>query len=324
MSIRKLLGIQLISVVTAAAPLISTVAHAKVVSTSTAGSSPSHPKVVSTSTAGSPTSHAKELSQKPSGSAVAATARAADGASGYNVPPKNILDVMLAPAPPMPKVSPTYDSVLLVSWQDYPSIARVATPFLKLAGVRVEPKNHSKHDSPGGYGITPCASNFDVVRTADGAMVHVTLPKAGCPGNPFWAADGKQFAFVNAAADSVELWVADAKTGAAHQIPGAKMNPMLDNELQWMPDQKTLLVKLVPDELGAPPPQPVTPIGPSIQESKGEKGQSSTYETRDTLRNKHDEDLFDYYSATQLALVDTATGKITKIGKPGSYETVDA
>lgn len=324
MSIRKLLGIQLISVVTAAAPLISTVAHAKVVSTRTAGSSPSHPKVVSTSTAGSPTSHAKELSQKPSGSAVAATARAADGASGYNVPPKNILDVMLAPAPPMPKVSPTYDSVLLVSWQDYPSIARVATPFLKLAGVRVEPKNHSKHDSPGGYGITPCASNFDVVRTADGAMVHVTLPKAGCPGNPFWAADGKQFAFVNAAADSVELWVADAKTGAARQIPGAKMNPMLDNELQWMPDQKTLLVKLVPDELGAPPPQPVTPIGPSIQESKGEKGQSSTYETRDTLRNKHDEDLFDYYSATQLALVDTATGKITKIGKPGSYETVDA
>jgi hypothetical protein len=36
----------------------------------------------------------------------------------------------------------------------------VATPFLRLAGARVEPKNHSKHDTPGGYGITPCARGF--------------------------------------------------------------------------------------------------------------------------------------------------------------------
>ena len=77
------------------------------------------------------------------------------GPSGYNQPPKNILDVMHAPAPPQPIVSPTMDAILLVSWQINPSIARVATPFLRLAGVRVEPKNHSKHDTPGGYGVTP-------------------------------------------------------------------------------------------------------------------------------------------------------------------------
>lgn len=293
MSIRKLLGIHFVGAMVVAAPCIASAAESKVLT-----------------------------EVKPA--AVTLSPKPADADSTYNVPPKSILDVMLAPAPPQPKVSPTNDSVLLVSWQDYPSIKRVATPFLRLAGVRVEPRNHSKHDSPGGYGITPCASNYDVVRTADGATVHVAMPKGGCPGNPVWAADGKQFAFVNAATDSVELWVADAKSGATHQIPGAKVNPMLDNELQWMPDQKTLLVKLVPDGLGAPPPESEAPVGPSIQESKGEKGQSSTYETRDTLRNRHDEDLFDYYSASQLALVDTATGKITKIGKPGCYETLDA
>lgn len=260
----------------------------------------------------------------PGAKSAQATAKAAEVTSGYNLPPKNILDVMLAPTPPVPKASPTNDAVLLVSWQDYPSMARVATPFLRLAGVRVEPRNHSKHDSPGGYGITPCASNYDIVRTADGAMVHVALPKGGCPGNPIWASDGKQFAFTNTTVDSVELWVADAKTGVARQIPGVRVNPMLENELQWMPDQKTLLVKLVPQGLGAPPPESGSLISPSIQESKGEKGQSSTYETRDTLRNKHDEDLFDYYASTQLALVDTATGKITNIGKPGNYENVDA
>jgi dipeptidyl aminopeptidase/acylaminoacyl peptidase len=90
-----------------------------------------------------------------------------------------------------------------------------------------------------------------------------------------------------------------------------------------MPDQKTLLVKLVPKGMGAPPPEPAVPIGPSIQETTGEKGQSSTYENRDTLGNKHDEDLFDYFALSQLALVNAATGAITPIGKPANYESLD-
>jgi dipeptidyl aminopeptidase/acylaminoacyl peptidase len=250
--------------------------------------------------------------------------RAQSDASGYNQPPKNILDVMRAPSPPIPIVSPTQDSILLLSWQDYPSIARVATPFLRLAGVRVEPKNHSKHDTPGGYGITRCATGYDLVHVANSALIPVAFPAGACPGQPIWSADGKRFAFVNIATESVELWIGDAETGKAHQVPGVRLNPMFNDELQWMPDQKTLLVKLVPDGMGAPPPEPVNPIGPSIQETGGEKGQSSTYENRDTLTNKHDEDLFDYYAAAQLALVDAATGAITAVGKRGNYQSVSA
>ena len=223
----------------------------------------------------------------------------------------------------MPEVSPTDDTILLVSWQDYPSISRVATPFLRLAGARVEPKNHSKHDTPGGYGITPCARNFELVHVADGTQIHVALPAGACPGEPMWAADGKRFAFVNIAAESVELWIADAKTGETHRVPGVRLNPMFQDEMHWMPDQKTMLVKLVPKGMGAPPPEPVVPIGPSIQATEGQKGQSSTYENRDTLGNQHDEDLFDYYAASQLALIDAATGAIAPIGKPANFESLD-
>jgi hypothetical protein len=72
---------------------------------------------------------------------LAAQAPGTDQVSGYDLPPKNILDVMQAPLPPTPVISPTRDKALLVVWQLYPSIARVATPYLRLAGVRVEPKN---------------------------------------------------------------------------------------------------------------------------------------------------------------------------------------
>ena len=177
----------------------------------------------------------------------AAPAPAIAASSGYSQPPKNILDVMRAPSPPMPVLSPTHDRMLLVSWQDYPSISRVAAPFLRLAGVRVEPKNHSKHDTPGGYGITPCATSFELVHIPDGAQTRIALPADACPGRPLWSADGKRFAFENISADSVDLWVGDASSGAVRRVPGAHLNPMLEDQLQWMPDQKTLLVKLVPD-----------------------------------------------------------------------------
>lgn len=251
-----------------------------------------------------------------------AAARSA-GALGYSKPPQNILDVMRATSSPFALVSPTNDMVLLLALQDYPSISRVATPFLRLAGARVEPKNHSKHDTEGGYGITPCAEAFDLIHLADGSQIHVALPAGACPGFPTWAADGKRFAFANIASESVELWIGNAKTGEIHRIPGVRLNPMFNEEMQWMPDQKTLLVKLVPKEMGPPPPEPVVLAGPSIQETDGQKGQSSSYEVRDTLRSKHDEDLFDYYAASQLALVDAATSSITLVGKRGNYELLD-
>ena len=254
---------------------------------------------------------------------VAALAASA-GAAGYDQPPKAILDVMRAPSPPSAQVSPTQDTILLVSQQDYPPLSRVATPFLRLAGARIEPGNHSKHDTPGGYGIRPCIRSFELVRIADGVRTAVQLPVAACPESPTWSADGKQFAFANVVSTSVELWIGDARSGKVRQVPGVRLNPMFGSELQWMPDQKTLLVKLVPDKLGAPPAKPLVPAGPSIQETGGAQGQSSTYENRDTLGNGHDEDLFDYYAASQIALVDATSSAITPVGTVGLYDLLES
>jgi dipeptidyl aminopeptidase/acylaminoacyl peptidase len=246
----------------------------------------------------------------------------ASASSAYNQPPREILDVMRAPPPPSPSLSPTRDKLMLVTMEEYPSIAKVAAPFLRLAGVRIEPGNQSQHDTPGGYGIPPCVSAIELVQVADGKQMKVKLPAGACPRRPVWSADGQRFAFENITAEAVELWVGDARTGAVRRLPGVRLNQMFGDQVQWMPDQKTLLVKLVSTRK-APPGEAPGADGPGIQESLGATGQSSTYENRDTLRNRHDEELFNYYGSSQLALVDAFSGKIKPVGKPGMYEELD-
>ena len=247
---------------------------------------------------------------------------AAPALSGYDKPPPAVLEVLHAPAAPSPVISPTRDKILLVSNVRYPAMAQVAEPFLKLAGVRVEPRTRRKHDTPGGYGVAPCAQALSIVDVASSDEKAIPLPPGGCADAFSWAADGKRFAFRNTSTDAVELWVGDA-AGSTRRMGNLKLNPMLGSSLQWLADQKTLLVKLVPDGIGAPPAGSVTADGPSIQETNGQTGESSTYETRDTLSNRHDEELFEYYGSSQLAFVDTTTGTSTKLGKPAVFTELD-
>ena len=222
---------------------------------------------------------------------------AADAKSGYDQPPKEVLEVLHAPSPPQPYVSPTGDTMLLVSTVDYPPMSRIAEPFLGLAGVRVEPRSRRKHDTPGGYGVTPCARDLAVVTVPGGKETRVALPPGGCVDALSWAADGKRFVFANTNNDAVELWAGDP-SGAVHRLGDARLNPMLGGAIQWLADARTLLVKLVPANAGPAPQAPLVPNGPSIQESDGKSGKSSTYEARDTLKNKYDEDLFEYYATS--------------------------
>ncbi len=268
-------------------------------------------------------SNAVTPDQAPAPMPVHPMAPAVGAASGYDKPPQNVLDVLHAPSPPTPSVNPTGDTIMLISMVEYPPMARVAEPYLGLAGVRVEPRSRRKHDTPGGYGITPCVRTLALVAVATTHETPVALPPGGCVDAITWAADGKHFAFANTLNDAVQLWTGDATTGAVHQLGDARLNPMLGDALQWL-DDKTLLVKLVPADAGPAPQAPLVPNGPSIQETDGKSGKSSTYEARDTLKTKHDEDLFEYYGTSQVALVDAATGAVTKVGAPAIITGVDA
>lgn len=250
-------------------------------------------------------------------------APAALAADGYQAPPANLLKVMRAPPPPGMVLDPDGRTLLLLHSAQYPGIERVAEPYLKLAGVRIEPRLHARHDRSSGYGIRTCVDGYTLVDVASGTQRKVALPAGGCVDAPQFAPDGKRFAFGNTTGGGVELWVGDVASGKVRRIDGVRLNTILESELSWAGGSDTLVVKAVPANLGPAPAHPAYATGPKISEAIAGKGESSTYESRDTLGNPRDEELFDHYVRAQLVRVDLPGGKATRLGAPGPLAGVE-
>lgn len=231
----------------------------------------------------------------------------------YQKPPKEILDVLHAPAPPQVLVSPTRTHMLLMDWLRYPPIGELAQPMLRLAGHRINPNTNGPHN-PRYF------TAFTLKRLPGGEELRIAVPANPRLGMPEFSPDGKFLAFTQTTASSIELWVADTATGRARRLPGVVVNAAEVDEFRWMPDSRMLLVRLVPAGRGNPPTPPAVPVGPNVQESYGKGAPVWTYQ--DLLRNPHDELLYDYYFTAQLALVDVTSGKIQLVGKPDIFQVV--
>lgn len=234
---------------------------------------------------------------------------------GYKKPPKEVLDILNAPVTPGVSVSPTRDNLLLTTLLRYPPLADLAQPMLRLAGRRINPASNSPHRFQYSVGLT-------LKRIADGSEVKIQVPPGAKISGIEWSEDGKHFSFSNTTPNRVELWVGDAATGKIHSVKGVQINSVLGNPVTWMPDNRTLLVQLVPSNRGATPAMPAVPPEPNTQESSGRPGPVRTFE--DLLKSPHDEKLFEYYATSQLALVDAITGKTTPFGQAAIFQDVDA
>src|ERR1700682_3212516 len=124
----------------------------------------------------------------------------------YQKPPKEILDILNAPATPVLSVNPSRTYAALSEAHRYPSIAEVSEPMLRLAGLLIDPRTNGLHLAGGSFAIT-------LVRLSDGSKIPVTLPANAVAGGLRWSPDGKQFAFSNTTGTGIELWIGDPATG---------------------------------------------------------------------------------------------------------------
>ncbi|MDX2268190.1 MAG: prolyl oligopeptidase family serine peptidase [Bryobacter sp.] len=242
----------------------------------------------------------------------------------YQKPPQAIQDVLNAPSTPLVSVNPTHSHVMFLEFVRNPSIADLAKPMLRIAGLRIDPANSGPH-------LTSYATKAWLKRVDTGAQTNLATPAGARLSGLSWSPDGRYFAVLNHQETAVELWVGETATGKLKKIEKIAVNGSLGGGAQgasgasgpfdWMPDSRTLLVRTVPAGRGPLPAKPETPIGPAIEESVGRAGATRTYQ--DMLKNPYDEQLFEYFVQSQLVSVNVASGAVTPIGKPSPILSQD-
>ncbi len=231
----------------------------------------------------------------------------------YQKPPQEIENILNSPATPFTSVSPAKDKIAEYTPLRYPPISELAQPMLRLAGVRINPNTNAAHRQL-------YFTDLTFKNISDGKEMKVDLPPNAHIISPIWSADGKYLAFGNIAANGVQLWIVETAKAKAKQIKNVLLNTAFGN-IDWMPDQKSLLAATVPTKRAAAPPyQNVVPNSPNVQETAGKKGAVQTFQ--DLLKSPNDENLFEYYATSQLAVI-SLDGKIKAVGAPAIYNNAE-
>jgi dipeptidyl aminopeptidase/acylaminoacyl peptidase len=231
---------------------------------------------------------------------------------GYLLPPKEVIAAFDAPPLPEAILSPSKQVLALASRRAQPAIAELSQPILRLAGARVNPRTFGPQRTALIYAIS--------LKKIDGSGdVAVTVPPQANLSNLKFSPDGSKLALLNTKSNGIELWIADAATARAKPVAGVRLNATTGDPCDWLPDNATLVCKLVPAGRGPAPAESAVPSGPNVQENEGKTAQAATYE--DLIKTAHDEALFEHYFTSQLALIGPS-GAATPIGTPAIFGAV--
>jgi dipeptidyl aminopeptidase/acylaminoacyl peptidase len=237
--------------------------------------------------------------------------------TGYLTPPKVIVDILATPPTPGVIVAPNRRTIALLGRRSMPTIAELSQPIHRIAGMRINPKTNGRQQRGGGVTAITLKS------IVDGTEKKVTLPSNPNLGDISFSPGGERLSFTHTRENGIELWVADTATGQSNLVSGTdRLNATAGDACDWLKDGVTLLCQLVPSGRGPAPAEPIVPSRPNIQENYGKAAPAPTFE--DLIKTNHDETLFEYYFTSQLATIDSGTGRKTLIGRPGILENAAA
>lgn len=243
----------------------------------------------------------------------------------YLLPPPEIVAAIDAPNPPVSLGSPDRSRMVQVYFDAHPPVSMLARPFLRLAGIRVDPTIGARRRTGRISALTVVPYDGSSPVTLDTPADAVSL------GFPTWSPDGRQVAFGVDAVDGVRLWVADVFTGQARQVGDVLLNDVVggggfggflgvpEAPLRWSRDGASLLAWTIPAARAAIDSRSEVPTGPIVEETAGKSSQMATFQ--DLLRDADDEEDFEVLATSQPAWIDVISGTARPIGSPGMYTT---
>jgi dipeptidyl aminopeptidase/acylaminoacyl peptidase len=235
----------------------------------------------------------------------------AQGDKGYQMPAKDVADLLLAKPTPAVSIDGKGEWMLLSERNPYPTVEELGQPELRIAGLRLNPASFSPSRQVS-------INNFKLKNISTGKEVAIAgLPQSMLASNLSWSPSEARIAFLNTSGARVDLYLIDVATQKAVKINKQAINNSLGAAYTWV-DDNTIIYKATTALPTAAPKKSITPKGPAIQENLGKAAPSATFQ--DLIKSPYDEDLFQFYGTAQL--VQNRNGVETKLGAPAIYLTI--
>ena len=227
----------------------------------------------------------------------------------YQKPSKEILELADYQRAPTVNMDSKKEYMLLSYRNTYKTLDDLNQEEMRLGGLRINPITNISSS-------VTYTNNLKLRKVKDKNEIQVKgLPENARITNVSWSPNEKKIAFTNTTNFGVELWIIDVITATANKITSDNLNANLGNPFNWMNDNQTLLVKVLPKNR-----KPLidekknVPKGPTVSIADGSKSQNRTYQ--DLLKNKTDEANFE-------SLVNSELYKISISGKAELFKTAD-
>ncbi len=247
-------------------------------------------------------------------------------AGGYRLPPGSVADIISASSEPNVLLSPDGGGMLMIESDTMPDISDLARPKDCLAGLRIDPQAnvlfHSRYRTGILYQPIHCSTKpapterVEMKMDGESGFGNSDSNRRTKIGLVKWSHNSHDFVFTVLTATGTALFAAD--TDSLHpKLIHPRFSGVL-NDLKWMPDGKHLVFSVVPEN-HCPPPIPVSPLGPQIQEASGETSPTRTYQ--DLLKTPYDAALFEYHATTEIVVADV-NGKMSQRWPNAMYADV--
>ncbi|HRG18562.1 MAG TPA: prolyl oligopeptidase family serine peptidase [Flavobacterium lutivivi] len=220
----------------------------------------------------------------------------------FQKPSQSILALAEYERAPSVSMDSKKEYMLLTYRNTYKTLDELSQEEMRLGGLRINPVTNISS-------TVTYVNNLKLRKVSDKIENQVT----GLPENPkitniSWSPDEKKIAFTNTTSTGVELWVIDVVSSSAKKITDANLNANLGNPFNWMKDNQTILVKMLPKNRPALiDGKKDLPKGPTVSNSDGTKSQNRTYQ--DLLKNPTDEANFDALITSELYKVSLSGNK---------------
>ena len=241
-------------------------------------------------------------------------------ADTYQTPPRELADAVLAPrylnvtlTNPSPDKKWFLDEI-----GDGPVLMKTfSKPFHELGGLFIDFKANRARPLTVRNNV-----GIQIISAADGSKKNVQLPAGARVSNAAWSPDGKSVAFYLHGDDATHIWMADPVTGQSRQVTKTPVLATLVSTFDFTKDGKQIATVLVPDTRTAMPQEPASPVGPSVKLAlETDKNRLRTFAS--LMSTPYQEQLLEWHTTGQLALVDVARGTVKRVGSPAMIRAID-